>query len=63
MLGPHAVTLALITVLAGFGMADGGAPKFGRAFLAYLPAVVVGLIVDLVRDYRRTKAATQPKAS
>jgi hypothetical protein len=60
MLAPHALTLLTTTVLGGFGMADGGPLQFRRAFLTYLLPVIVWLVVDLVRDYRRAKAASQP---
>jgi hypothetical protein len=52
----NVVSLAITTVIAGFGLADGGPPVFDRAFLQYLLPQAVWLVVMLILT-RRRKAA------
>jgi len=58
----HLATLGIATLLGGFGMADGGAPRFGHAFAQYLIPVVLLAIVDFVR-LARSRTAPPPQSS
>jgi hypothetical protein len=49
ILAAHGGSLALATIVAGYGYADGGPPQFFYAFSAYLLPQVVWLVVDLIR--------------
>jgi hypothetical protein len=50
----HSVALGLITLVAGYGMADGGEPRFGEALSGYLIPVLVWFGVDMWRLLHRS---------
>jgi len=45
------VTLAIATIVGGYGIADGGPPVFQQAFSAYFLPVAIVLAFDLVNAY------------
>lgn len=56
----HTLSLLLIAVIAGMGMADGGAFAGAKAFLAYAPAQAVWLVINLV--YARGRRLNEKEA-
>ncbi len=56
----HAVSLLLIAVIAGMGMADGGAFAGTKALLAYAPAQAVWLVINLI--YARGRRLNEKEA-
>ena len=56
----HAVSLFLIAVIAGMGMADGGDFAWTKALLAYAPAQAVWLVINLI--YARGRRLNEKEA-
>lgn len=49
------IVLAAVTLVGGYGMKDGGpSPLFLQAFAAYLPAVLLALVIELARTRHRS---------
>lgn len=57
-LGPNLLTLAVATLLGGFGFSRGGGPRFLQAAAIYFVPVAVWSIMDLILWRRRTKKQT-----
>ena len=57
----HAVSLLLIAVIAGMGMADGGDFAGTKALLAYAPAQAVWLVINLI--YARGRRLNEKEAN
>lgn len=57
----------LSTLLAGFGLADGGAPVFLEAFLSYAPAAIAAVMLELTRlnraDAKARAVASEKKSA
>jgi len=47
------MTFAVAVVAGGIGMADGGAPAFGRSAMVYFPACLLVLLFDLTITARK----------
>jgi hypothetical protein len=60
VLAPNIGALIVASIIGAFGMADGGSPAFGRAFLTYLLPVVIWTVVDAVRE-KQSATSTQPQ--
>jgi hypothetical protein len=57
LVAANLATLVIATVIGGFGLADGGAPKFVLAFAQYTIPVLIWLVFDFVRWKMATKAS------
>ena len=43
------VSLGIATILAGYGMADGGSPNFMNSFLGYLVPALIVIVIEILR--------------
>lgn len=53
----YSVSLMAIVLLAGYGMADGGDFAGAQALATYGPFVVLYLLIDISRHWKRQRAA------
>jgi hypothetical protein len=56
LLAANVATLAIATVVGGYGFANGGSPLFATAFRSYVIPVIVWLIYDLYQWKKRAAA-------
>lgn len=59
-LASGAITLAITTVLGGFGMANGGKPNFVGPFALYFIPTAIWVVVDMWRDRHRAGSSDAP---
>lgn len=48
-------SLIIVTLIAGFGMADGGRPKFAEAFTSYVLPIAILVVIELVVAKKRSE--------
>jgi hypothetical protein len=60
-LATNALSLAVITLVAGWGLADGGEPVYAQAFMSYVIPQIVWLAFDLGRASRDRKVIPTPQ--
>lgn len=53
----YGVILGGATIVGGFGLADGGPPRFLEAFMTYLPPTLIVAAFDFYRDRARSRKA------
>jgi hypothetical protein len=55
----NGISLLVVTLLGGMGLADGGAFAAPQAFASYVLPQAVWLVFDLLRHYRRRRAENE----
>lgn len=57
-LGANVVSIVVVTIIAGFGLADGGSPRFADALTSFItPQLIWLLATGLITRGRIAKAA------
>jgi hypothetical protein len=57
----HLISFIVVTVIGGVGMADGGAFAGAKAATLYVLPQIFWLIVDLIRQWLRSRRKSQPE--
>lgn len=55
IISSHVIFVCLATIAGGYGMADGGDPKFAHAFSVYLIGAILSLIFFLNKHSKDSK--------